>query len=110
MKLAKPLSTTLGALALTVVAAGSALAVNIGIMSQIGDASAATIEALPATPVVSQVSPQYVYVDLSDVTPVPDAASQVADQVTQPAVLSTATARSFEYEDGYEYEGAEYDD
>lgn len=104
MKLARPLTTMLSAVALTVVAAGSALAVNIGILSQHGDSGAGTLDALAATPAVSQVSPQYVYIDLSDIAQ----ASNTVDQATQPQAVSSPAATPVYYEG--EYEGAEYDD
>jgi hypothetical protein len=100
MKLAKPPTTTLGAVALTLVAAGSALAVNIGIVSQNGDSGVGTLDALSAMPAVSQVSPQYVYVDLSD-------PSQLSTAAQPQATLAPAT-RVVDREE--EYEGAEYDD
>lgn len=104
MKLAKPLTTTLGAVALTVVAAGSALAVNIGILSQSSNPGVGTLDALSAVPAVSQVSPQYVYVDLSDLSPAPDTVTQTIE----PQVTPSPTATFVDYEN--EYEGAEYDD
>ncbi len=52
MKLRKPLGTTVGAVALTIVAASSALAVNAGILRHRTDTTVGTLDATVTTEVV----------------------------------------------------------
>jgi hypothetical protein len=110
MKLARPLTASLGAVALTLVAAGSALAVNIGILSQHGDPgvgnldTVATVAADPASPTT-----QYVTIYVDDPSQVPT----VLDPVAQPqATAAPASVASLSDDDAYEheYEGADFDD
>jgi hypothetical protein len=114
MKLAKPLTTTLGAVALTLVAAGSALAVNIGILSQNGNSAVGALDTVATTTTVaadvSQPGTQYVTIYVDD----PNQAVSAVDTTPQPQVVSAPVSNvtyiSSEHEGGHEYEGAEYDD
>ena len=111
MKLAKPITTSLGAVALTLVAAGSALAVNIGILSQNGTTAVGALDTVTTTTAVaaSQPSPQFIYVNLND----PTQAVTAVDQTTAPQVAPAATNlvnTSLVNTGEQEYEGAEYDD
>jgi hypothetical protein len=107
MKLAKPIATALGAVALTLVAAGSALAVNIGILSQSDTSAVAALDAVTnaTTVATSQPSPQFVYVDLTDLAP----STTVTTQPAEPQVTS-APAVNLVGDGEQQYEGAEYDD
>jgi len=108
MKLAKPLTTTFGAVALTLVAAASALAVNIGIMSQQGDPGVGTLETVSSAPVdPSQPSTRYVTIYVDDPSQAVTALDQpAAPQVTAEPAVNLVSTPSYEHE----YEGAENDD
>ena len=101
MKLAKTLTTALSAGALTLVAAGTALAVNIGILNHHADPGVGALDAVAA----ADASPQYVYVNLND----PAQVSSALNQATQQQATSTP-ASSLVSTGGHEYEGAQYDD
>ncbi len=120
MKLMKPLGTTLGAAALTVVAAGSALAVNAGILRGQPDTTVGTLD--PAATVVadSPLQPpnvRYVtiYVDdpsLAGLVPGSTLDAQVAVPGAQPTATDHQATAAPSDDDAYEheYEGADDDD
>ena len=112
MKLARPLSTAAGGVVLTLVAAGTALAVNIGIMSHSSDSGVGTLDTMATTAVTaSQPNTKYVtiYVDdpsrgLTAINP-SDLSQPVAQPVVAAGVSSGERAETHE-----RYEGADDDD
>ncbi|MGA9594544.1 MAG: hypothetical protein WBV06_00185 [Acidimicrobiia bacterium] len=112
MKLAKPITTSLGAVALTLIAAGSALAVNIGILSQNGTSAVGALDTVTSTTAVaaSQPSPQFIYVNLNDPTQAVTAVDQTTAPQVAPAAATNLVNTSLVNTGEQEYEGAEYDD
>jgi hypothetical protein len=119
VNLRKPLGTSVGVVALTVVAAASALAVNAGILRSHSESSVGTLDTT-ATSVVAdppaQRDVQYVTVYVDDPAPatVAPADSSIA-QVVSPTPATTVApqpAAGSYGDDAYEheYEGAEADD
>lgn len=119
MKLNKPLGTTLGAVGLTIISAGAALAVNVGILGHQTDSTVGTLETAttlvtdaPALPNVRYVT---VYADGPSVVGGAEV-SATGTQVTAATVpapsVGQATSASGPSDDSYEgaYEGADDDD
>jgi uncharacterized membrane protein len=114
MKARRPLIATLSALGLTVVAAGSALAVNIGILSQQSDSAVGTLDTASSVAAeASQPTTRVVTVYVDD----PSLGLTPAQQAAQQAVPTTVNADqafvgdgAYEHEQEYEYEGADDDD
>lgn len=116
MKLARPLSTSVGAVVLTLVAAGTALAVNIGIMSHSNDPGAGaldTVATASATP--PQPNTRYVTIYVNDpsnglaVVDTADPAQITAEPAIAAATVAGSDADGHTGEHEY-YEGADDDD
>jgi hypothetical protein len=115
----KPLGTTVGAVALTVVAAASALAVNAGILRNRSESSVGTLDTTATTVVADapvQPDVQYVTVYVDDPAPATVApADSTATPVvaTSPADTVAPQPAAGSYDDDayeHEYEGADDDD
>ena len=119
VKLNKPLGTTLGAVGLTIISAGAALAVNVGILGHQTDSTVGTLETAttlvtdaPALPNVRYVT---VYADGPSVgggAEVPATGTQVTATAVPAPSVGQATSTSGPDDDSYEgaYEGADDDD
>ena len=120
MNLRKPLATTVGAVALTIVAATSALAVNAGILRHRTESSVGTLDTTTTTVVAdAPAQPNVHYVTIYVDDPAPAGAVATANpstaQVVAPspvtAVSSQPAAGSHDDDASeHEYEGADDDD
>ena len=118
MKLRKPLGTTVGAVALTIVAASSALAVNAGILRHRTDTTVGTLDATVTTEVVDAPTAsdvRYVITYVDDPAPTASLTTGAPAQAVAPTSAVTVASQPVvdsHDDDAYEneYEGADDDD
>jgi hypothetical protein len=108
MKLAKPVTTTLGAAALTLIAAGTAIGVNLGIMSQQADPGVGNLDTITSAAFdPSQPTTRYVTVYVDGPSQAVTALDQSAQSTSSQVVAALPATPNYEHE---QYEGAENDD
>lgn len=116
MNMRKPLGTTLGAVALTMVAAMSALAVNAGILRHRTESSIGTLDTTTTTVVAdAPAQPDVNYVTIYVDDPAPAATGTTSAPAAEVATQSPTTVGQLSagsHDDAYEheYEGADDDD